>query len=77
MREHTIYGTVEVDKSQCDRCICCDGCHVVGTSIALDAYAAFSLDHAEGSVLNWIDTSLDLKTLDGRRLKITVELLPQ
>ncbi|PZD70803.1 hypothetical protein C1752_08945 [Acaryochloris thomasi RCC1774] len=72
----TITGTVEVQRSDSSECICCDGQHVFNTSLVLDDYPSFSPGHIKGSLFDWVDSSLDLKLLEGRRIKISAEVLP-
>ena len=72
---HTITGTVEVQRSHSSQCICCDGQHVTCARLVLDDYTSFAPGHIKGSLLDWLDSSLDLKLLEGRRIKISVEVL--
>jgi hypothetical protein len=80
---HEITGTVGLCYNQTPRpgsgpCRCCPGKpgHVFSTSLDLDAFASRFPDHFGMEVRYWLESVFAYTQIEGRRIRITAELLP-
>lgn len=76
-----IVGTVELDYSRNPRkpkqCLCCPSfpSHVYSEGFKLDPFETYFPDYFTRDLDHWLRSQFDFKSLEGRRIKITAELL--
>jgi hypothetical protein len=70
-----ITGKVILHKSANRDCLCCDGPHVFGYSLALEPYASPFPAHVRRDVDQWLHAVLDFKNLEGKAIVITARVV--
>lgn len=70
-----IMATPIIMRSETAECVCCDGKHIFARGVRLDDFAYRFMSQGKPTVNDWINQVVDLAQCEGRRLKITVEIL--
>ena len=78
MKTVSTVATVKILRSDENDCICCEGNHVFSQSLSFDEL----LPRGERSMnkpgfYDFYSRNFDLKRLDGRKIRVTLELLDE
>lgn len=72
-----ITGTVKLGRSTSIECVCCEGSHIYSVDVALDTFKSVYPKHFKMDVENWIYSNFPLKHMEGRRIRITAEIIDE